>query len=220
MAETARRVAALGLAPVAAPLLEIVTLPVDLPDPAETGAVLVTSGNAIRALPASWRGTKLLAVGDATARLAGEAGFIDVHSADGDAWALADLTTRLLPAAGPPLLLASGARQGAGLAADLRRRGFEVIHREVYAATPASALPPVAAEALRGETLRAALFFSAETARAFVTLVVAVGLTPRVADVEALAIGRPACVALEALPWRAIRVAARPTQDEMLALLR
>src|SRR6185437_4696366 len=101
---------------------------------------------------------------------------------------------------------------------ELRRRGFEVIHREVYAATPASALPPVAAEALRGETLRAALFFSAETARAFVTLVGAAGLAPRVADVEALAIGRPACVALEALPWRAIRVAARPTQDELLAL--
>jgi len=213
-------VAALGLAPVAAPLLEIATLPVDLPDPAETGAVLVTSGNAIRALPASWRGTKLLAVGDATARLARAAGFIDIHSADGDAWALADLAARRLPAPGAPLLLASGARQGVGLAAELRRRGFEVIHREVYAATPASALPPVAAEALRGETLRAALFFSAETARAFVTLVGAAGLAPRVADVEALAIGRPACVALEALPWRAIRVAARPTQDEMLALLR
>jgi uroporphyrinogen-III synthase len=68
--------------------------------------------------------------------------------------------------------------------------------------------------------LRAVLFFSAETARAFVTLVGAAGLASRVADVEALAIGRPACVALEALPWRAIRVAARPTQDEMLALLR
>jgi uroporphyrinogen-III synthase len=213
-------VAALGLAPVAAPLLEIAALPVDLPDPAGVRAVLVTSGNAIRALPASWHATKLLAVGDATARLAREAGFADVHSADGDAPTLADLAARRLPAPGPPLLLASGARQGAALMADLRRRGFEVIHREVYAATPAPALPAVIAEALRGEALRAVLFFSAETARAFVTLVGTAGLTLRVQDIEALAIGRPAGVALEALPWRAIRVAARPTQDEMLALLR
>jgi uroporphyrinogen-III synthase len=133
---------------------------------------------------------------------------------------LADLTARLLPAAGPPLLLASGARQGAGLAVDLRGRGFDVVHREVYAATPASTLPIAAADALRGEALRAAVFFSAETARVFVTLVGAAGLASRVADVAALAIGRPAGMALEALPWRAIRVAARPTQDEMLALLR
>lgn len=180
----------------------------------------MTSGNSIQAFSASWHGTKLFAVGDATARRAREAGFVDVRSADGDATALAALTARLLPVPGRPVLLASGARQGAGLAADLRGWGFAVIHREVYAATPAAALPVVAVEALRGEVLRAALFFSAETARAFVTLVGAAGLASRVADVEALAIGRPACVALEALPWRAIRVAARPTQDEMLALLR
>jgi hypothetical protein len=37
---------------------------------------------------------------------------------------------------------------------------------------------------------------------------------------DALAIGEAAAVALQALPWRRIRVAARPTQDAMLALLR
>jgi hypothetical protein len=45
-------------------------------------------------------------------------------------------------------------------------------------------------------------------------------LVETVASVAAISIGRPAAVALEALPWRDIRVAARPTQDEMLALLR
>ena len=219
-AETAGSVVALGLVPVVAPLLAIAGLPADLPDPSSVRAVIATSGNAVRFLPARWHKTKLLAVGDATARLARETGFAEVRSSDGDAVALADLTARLLPAPGPPLLLASGARQGARLAADLRGRGFALIHREVYAATPARVLPEAAATALRGDTLRAALFFSAETARAFVTLTLAAGLGSRVADVDALAIGRPAGVALEPLPWRAIHVAARPTQDEMLALLR
>ncbi len=212
--------AALGLDPVVAPLLDISALPADLPDPAGVRAVLATSANAIRFLPASWHGAPLLAVGDATARLARGAGFLRARSANGDTSALADLAARLLPVPGQPLLLASGAGQGERLAAELRGRGFVVIRREVYAATPAHTLPRAAAEALRGETLRAALFFSAETARTFVTLVLAAGLASRVADVGALAIGRPAGVALEPLPWRAIRVAARPTQDEMLALLR
>jgi hypothetical protein len=38
--------------------------------------------------------------------------------------------------------------------------------------------------------------------------------------VDALAIGQVAAVALQALPWRRICVAARPNQDAMLALLR
>jgi hypothetical protein len=38
--------------------------------------------------------------------------------------------------------------------------------------------------------------------------------------VDALAIGGPAAVALQPLPWRRIRVAERPTQDAMLGLLR
>jgi hypothetical protein len=37
--------------------------------------------------------------------------------------------------------------------------------------------------------------------------------------VDALAIGQAAAVALQALPWRRICVAARPNQDAMLALL-
>jgi uroporphyrinogen-III synthase len=67
--------------------------------------------------------------------------------------------------------------------------------------------------------LHAALFFSAETARCMVRLVLAAGLTDAVRTVDACAIGRPAAVALDALPWRQIRLAARPTEDEMLTLL-
>jgi uroporphyrinogen-III synthase len=53
-----------------------------------------------------------------------------------------------------------------------------------------------------------------------VRLVQRARLAEAVAGVEAISIGRPAAVALEALPWRDVRVAARPNQDEMLTLLR
>lgn len=218
--ETAARVAALGFQPIVAPLLAISPLPTPLPSSGQVQAILVTSRNAIQALPASHRHLPLFAVGDATAQRARSAGFDRVASADGDAAALADLVARTVIAHAGPLLLATGRLQGNPLAADLRRRGFAVVRRVVYAAEPVPALPAAAGAALSAGTVRAAMFFSAETARTCVHLLQGAALHEAVRTVDALAIGRPAAVALEALPWRRVRVAARPGQDAMLALLR
>ena len=76
-----------------------------------------------------------------------------------------------------------------------------------------------AREALQGRRIGAALFFSAEAARCMVRLVQEAGLEQTVGVAEACAIGPAAAVALGPLAWRRIRTAARPTQDEMLALL-
>ena len=130
------------------------------------------------------------------------------------------MPARLLNPAAGPLLLAGREGLGEPLELDLQDRGFSVLRRSVYNVAPVSSLPDSARTALQEGTLQAALFFSADTARAFVRLVQSAGLANAVAEVDALAIGQPAAVALELLPWRSIRVAAHPTQDEMLALLR
>jgi len=218
--DTAARVAAHGFAPVVSPVLRIQATAADLPPAATISAVLVTSGNAIDALPPVWHGTRLLAVGDATAARARAAGFSDVRSAAGDADALAALVTRDIPFPARPLLLAAGRGQGQALATTLRRQGHRVIRRVVYAALPAPALTPEAVAALRAGRIGAVLFFSAETARHFVRLARRAELLATLASVDAISIGQPAAVALGVLSWRDIRVAARPTQDEMLALLR
>jgi uroporphyrinogen-III synthase len=213
--ETARRLRALHRDPVVAPLLQI--RPLALAPFGEVGAVLVTSGNAVPFLPASLHGVPLLAVGHATADRARAAGFAEVASADGDAAALAELTRRVCPP-GTGLLFATARGQGGPLAAALRAHGFAVHRRTVYAARPASRLPPAATRALRDGSLAAALFLSAETARAFVRLL-RPPLHPALAAVDALAIGQPAADALCVLPWRRVRVSAKPTQDSLLALL-
>jgi uroporphyrinogen-III synthase len=217
--ETAARVAALGMRPVTAPVLEIRTLPGRLPPPARLQAIVTASGNAIPAFPPGHHRLKLLAVGAMTAARARAAGFTHVSSADGDAKALAALAGQICDPDGAPLLLATGSGQGEALAADLRARGFRVVRRAVYAAVPVAALPEPARRALAGGELGAALFFSAETARHCVLLIRRARLHEAVRSVEALAIGPPAAVALQALPWRRIRVAAQPNQDAMLALL-
>jgi uroporphyrinogen-III synthase len=217
--ETAARVAALGLAPIVSPLLEIRQLQATMPPAEQVQAILITSANAIASLPPSHRGIPLFAVGAATAAQARSAGFTAVSSADGDASALASLVAKAcLPASGP-LLLASGQKQGMRLASELRSRGFRVIRRAVYAAVGIASLPQSARAALADGSIGTALFFSAETARHGVRLLRAMRLDQAVRTVDAAAIGETTAVALRALPWRRIRVAARPDQDAMLALL-
>jgi uroporphyrinogen-III synthase len=218
--ETAARVAALGFMPVVAPVLAIRMEGGTLPPSGHVQAILATSTNALAALPASHRHLPLFAVGEATASRAREAGFDQVSSADGAAADLALLVDRSCDRDGAPLLLATGRGQGDPLAASLRARGFRVARRVVYAAVPVPNLPEPAHRALTSGTLTVALFFSAETARQCVRLIQRARLHEAVRTVDALAIGQAAAVALEVLRWRRIRVAARPTQDAMLALLR
>ncbi len=187
-----------------------------LPPAHRVQAVVAASGNAV-ALPAPFRALPLLAVGNATAAKARIAGFRAVHSADGDASALAALATWLLDPARGALLLATGRGQGTALARTLRRAGFTVHRRAVYAAVAVRDFPPEAANAMTSG-LQAAVFFSTETARAFARLLPPV-LVPLLRQTDAVVIGPGVADAVRHLPWRALRVALRPTQDEVLALL-
>jgi uroporphyrinogen-III synthase len=218
-AETARRVAAMGLRPIVAPVLEIVPITVRLPSPARLQAIVITSANALPSLPAAYHGLPLLAVGDVTARRARGAGFLDVHSAAGDVQALVSLVLARCDPAGAPLLLAAGRDRTVDATPALQARGFTVTRRSVYDAAPVAALPEDARAALRGSAVRAALFFSPATASAFVRLLLAALPAESVAAVDALAISRATETALAPLPWQRIRVASRPNQDELLALL-
>ena len=218
--ETAARVAAMGLRPVVAPLLEIRSTRVSLPPPEQIAAVLLASGSAVGPLPETYLAIPVLTVGAATAARARQAGFANVVSADGDASALAALVRSRLNPLGGALLLAAGRRQSLALAGELRASGFRVTRRVVYSAEPAGQLPEAAKAALLDANVRIVLFFSAETARCFMRLVRAAGLIDSLNNREAVTIGAQAAMALEANYWARVRVAGRPTQDEMLALLR
>jgi uroporphyrinogen-III synthase len=218
--DTAARIAAMGLSPVIAPCLEVRAVPTSLPVPGTAAAILMASGNAAAAFPPAWHATPVLAVGDATARRARDAGFRDAISAGGDAVALAALARARLRPAGGPLLLAAGEGQSQPLATALREAGFRVIRRVVYAARPAKTLPAQARDALESGRTRAVLFFSTETARQFMRLVSRAGLRPSLRSCDAITIGPRVAVALEGAGWARIRVASGPNQADMLSMLR
>jgi uroporphyrinogen-III synthase len=216
--ETAARLDALGFQPVLAPAIRIRLMPPSLPDPGRVAVVLVTSGQAVPALPERFRHARLFVVGDATAARARKAGFTDVTSASGDATDLVALV-RTAVAPGAALLLATGRGLGHAVADALRAAGFAVLRRSVYAADPMRRLPPAAVRTLRSGGLRAALFFSADTATSFAAMVRRSSLCDALGKTDAVAISQPAAVALDGLAWRRIMVAARPNQEAMLALL-
>ena len=72
---------------------------------------------------------------------------------------------------------------------------------------------------LQEHQLAAAMFFSGETSRQFVHLLQTAELVDTVSNVEAVSISERAAVALRSLRWQRIKIAAKPNQDAMLALL-
>ncbi len=207
---TAIRVQKLGHRPILAPCLTITPLAITLPE--SPAALIITSGQAIPALPARYQGARIFCVGDATAARLEAAGFRMVESANGDA---ADLF-RLIRAKNLPgtHLLVTGQGHGLMLTAQLRGAGTKVARRTVYKASPVKSFPADAAEALAGGKIAAALFYSAESARAFIRL-----KPPGTASIEALALSDAVAGPLQALPWTKIRVALAPTEADLLALL-
>lgn len=210
---TAAALRALGRTPLVAPVMVVTLRPVILPP---VQAVIVASRNAARAMPRF--GGPVLAVGAATAAVLAEHGFAAL-SADGDADDLVRLATRRLNPANGPVGLISGQGQGDALGTALRQAGFRLVRRVGYAARPVAAFPADAAAPLRAGTVQTVMHFSRASALAFASLIRQAGLAARLDACIAVAIGQPAADALRLLPWRDIRVAARPTQDAMLELL-
>ncbi len=109
--------------------------------------------------------------------------------------------------------------QGRDLTVALRLRGFRVLRRVAYRAASIDMLPEAALSSLANRQVGIVMLFSGETSRHFVRLLRMANLVEAIRNVEAVSISERAAVALRALPWRCIRVASKPNQDAMLALL-
>lgn len=209
-----------GLDVTVAPLLDIHYLDAEV-DAGGVQGILATSANGVRALARLLpdRDLPVWAVGDATARMAREAGYHNVEAAGGDVHSLAALVkSRCTPETGA-FLHAAGSVVAGDLAGDLGAAGFNVRRVVLYEARTAQAVSAELAEALQSGGIGLALFFSPRTAATFVTLIRAAGLERTTATITAYALSANVATELEALPWAAVRVAADPSQAALLAVL-
>ena len=148
-----------------------------------------------------------------------EAGFTQVEAAGGDVISLARLAMQRLSPGGGPLLHVAGSVVAGDLKGDLEARGFFVTRVALYDAVAASELPEAAASALKAKRIDGALFYSPRTARSFAALVRGAEAEAMLAGVTAYCLSEAVADQLAGLPFAAIRVAAAPDQQSLLALL-
>ncbi|MEN6541522.1 uroporphyrinogen-III synthase [Parvibaculum sp.] len=187
-------------------------------------AILITSANGARAIAMRREMARLaqvpvLAVGEASAAAARVAGFTNVTTAGGDVHALAGLVLGRLSPGGGPILHVAGAVTAGDLKGMLEARGFSVERAVLYEAVAADELPQAAAAALRAGRVDGALFYSPRTARQFADLVRRAGLEQELVTLTAYCLSAAVADALAGLPFRAVTVAAEPSQTSLLECL-
>ncbi len=223
-ARTAAALRARGHDVIIAPLLDLELLADADLGPGPWSALLLTSGNAVRAVARHKRGDelrtkKVFTVGDRTAQGMRDCGFADVTSAAGNVQNLAALViARLEPPA--RLLYLAGEERSGDLAGQLRAKGFIVDTVLVYRAVAAADLPGAAAAALRGG-LDGVLHFSRRSAEAYLDAARRSGLLS-----EALAKPVHYCLSgriaepLTAAGAANVRIAEQPDEASLIELCR
>ena len=190
-------------------------------DPDGAQALLITSANGIRAFARrhSRRDIAVFAVGDASARTAGELGFAEVRSAAGDVDALAALVRDEVDPGAGALLHIAGTHSAGDLSGLLEAAGFDVRRQVLYQATAAEKLSPGTVDELKSGTLDGVLLFSPRTAGLFVKLAAAAGLEEACRPLVAYCLSQAVADNVVALPWRQVQVASEPNQQALLNVL-
>lgn len=222
----AARLAAMGHDGIVGPVLVPRYDEGPVPDLSGVQALLITSANGVRALIHRMGGSgskdflniPVFAVGPQTTSRALDAGFTTVRNADGDVW---DLVARTRQWAAPDKgdLLHICSREAPGtLVTQLTQAGFRARAVPLYRIEAAQSLPDTVICALRQGRVDAVMFFSPHSAAIFRDLLTRqdAGLS---APLTALCISAKTAAALAPLTFADVRVAARPNQDAMLALV-
>jgi len=205
---TAARLTAMGHAPIAQPVLEARAIAGAVIDLANIDALAFTSGHAITAFAAlsGERDLPVFTVGEVSALFARQSGFSKVGSADGDVRALAELIALAAPGR---ILNATALEAAADLAALLAAQNVQAVTVPVYETVAVSAAAPPA-------DINAVLIHSPKAAR---LIAASLARHPHAAQIEAYAISAAAAAPLRAAGLRAIKIAARPDEAALLALL-
>ncbi len=207
-----------------APMLAIEPLPHAAIGAGPWAAVIMTSGNAARALTshpgrASLQPLPVFAVGRQTAAAAQAAGFRNVVSADGDAADLLRLLSAQSVARDKPLLYLAGNDRARDLAGDLAAQGVGVQTVVIYNAVAASELPQDVRQSLERGDIDAVLHYSRRTAAIFADAAGHAGLHGAIARVHHYCLSARAAEPLVAAGAQHVHVAKSPDEEALLALL-
>jgi len=218
---TARRLQERGFQPVVLPLTETVALPADAGF--VTGdAVAVTSANAVRhtanEVIAALAALPCHAVGARTAEAARKMGFSSVIEGSGDAEALADAIAAALP--GKAITYLCGRVRFPMFEQRLEAAGVRVRAVETYDTLPMPHSDETILALLSGQSVDAVLLYSAKAAVAMQALSKRPALQEAFEKIQVFALSARIAAAFGDGAGKTIRIAARPDEEALLALLR
>ncbi len=161
-----------------APLLQFEALPIRHDDSVRYGGVVVTSGNAFRAIRSHPLSGQLIdlpvyAVGRRTAEAARNAGFVNIVSADGDVAALQKLIADTMPTGDRnlPLLYLCGSDIAGEVVTGLAGEGIVVTPLIVYRMIPIADFSDTVRNSFSAQAIDAVLHYSPRSAAAFVAAI-------------------------------------------------
>ena len=160
----------------------------------------------------------LYAVGEATAEAAWDLGFAEVTAGPGTAAGLARLIAREVAPERGPLVHLAGETLAFDLEAALGAHGFTVRKAVLYRAVPAKALPPEAVALIASGRPKGVVLMSPRTAQTFAALIAKHGLVTQAKSLVCYCLSEAVAEAVAPLGCE-IRVAARPREEDILALL-
>ncbi len=215
---TAERLRGLGHAPLVGPVLRLEPHAAP-PDLQGAGALAFTSRNGVRTF-SSLSGERALpafTVGAATAQAAREAGFAEVHSAEGDVEALAVLIGAHRGRLAGPVVHAGPDEPAGDLVGALAAAGVEARLGAVYRTFPCELGPAVAA-ALASDPLEleAVLVHSPRAGRRLGEIAAVAAVADRL---QAFCISAAAAEALAGADFGGVAVAPLPNETSLLSLL-
>ncbi len=218
---TARRLEDQGFQPLLLPLTRPQALPVDAL-PGDVAAVAITSANAIRHAPreivAALAALPCHAVGARTAQAARAAGFLSVDEGPGTAEALADALAGSL--SGRSVVYLCGRVRLPAFEARLSSAGVDVRAVETYDTIGIGYADAAVLERLSGRPVDIALVYSARAGTAIRELASRPALRGLFETTRFLALSGRVAAALGDIAGTDIRVASRPDEDALLALVR
>ncbi len=184
-------------------------------------ALLMTSANGVRAFATAdkRRSFKVMAVGDATATQAREAGFKDIHSASGDVEALSALIKEKCSPDKGKLVHVAGSRVAGDLKGLLEKDGFEYQRIVLYSAEATTELSATLKQQITQHSIDAVLLYSPRTASAFVDLVEKAKLKDHLKYMVAYGLSAAVASKLTSAGFKDIKTAKTPDQEALLACL-
>lgn len=187
--------------------------------PPTFNVVVTTSQQAIRCLAnlIKERDFNLWCVGSESTKVAKDAGFTNIHTAEGSA---NDLINKLLRtytfSLESPIIHVSGDIIRVDIVKSLLEKGIPARQVVVYNTQESTSISKITQHNLQAGTLDAVLFYSPRTAKIFKKLCTASKLDHFCENLTAVCLSGAIKYEIQCLPWKNIRIAKKTTTDHLL----